>query len=393
MKKNMIRIAAFAAILLAVSACIYPYDPVIEGFDSRLVVEGDIHIGSTSTFTFSRVLPLDSDDYTPDPLFITGYIEGEDGSRVTSVNSHLPYYDYSLSSNRLVFDTSGLTADKRYRLHFEESNSGSIYESDWLEVIEPPTIDDLTYILDEDRGELNVALSMHCNGHSHFRWYYKEEWEFHTDLWADYYYIPETDELVQFPVFENTYYCWSTYNSPEIKIFSTEEQVEDRFVDLEFHRVARTNTRLQIVYHIIVYLEALDENAYKYWQNIQSNSDGQGTIFSPTPSQMTGNIHCVSDPSVPVIGYIGASSQCSGDMYYINAEEHFYKSPTPTPVEILEIQPPEFADYYRRGYLPVEVISSMGSATRYEWAPARCVDCRRKGGTKNKPEGWPNDHR
>lgn len=394
-RKLLLRIAALCTILTAVTACVYPFEPVIEGFDSRLVVEGDIHIGSTSTFNFSRVLPLDSDDYQSEPLRITGYIEGEDGRRVTAMGStsHLEYASYYAPSSSLIFDTSNLSDSQRYRLHFKEESSGAEYESDWLEVIQPPTIDDLSYILDEDRGELNVALSMHCNGHSHFRWHYREEWEYHTDAWANYYYEPMYDALVAFGVFENNYYCWSSYNSPEIKIFSTADQVEDRFVDLEFHRVPRTNIRLQTVYHIEVYLEALDEDAYNYWQNIRQNSEGQGTIFSPTPSQMTGNIHCISDPTVPVIGYVGASAQSTAGMYYLNEDEHFYKNPSPAEFEILEIQPEEFLQYYRRGYAPLEVISVMGQPPRYQWAPRRCVDCRTSGGNKNKPAGWPNDHR
>ncbi|MBR4134697.1 MAG: hypothetical protein IKU04_09275 [Bacteroidales bacterium] len=117
MRKLLLRIAALCAILTAVTACVYPFEPVIEGFDSRLVVEGDIHIGSTSTFNFSRVLPLDSDDYLSEPLRITGYIEGEDGSRVTSGVSSL--VDCMSTSARLTFDTSALTDGQRYRLHFK----------------------------------------------------------------------------------------------------------------------------------------------------------------------------------------------------------------------------------------------------------------------------------
>ena len=42
--KKYIHIAAFAAILMAVSACIYPFEPELDARDSRLVVDGDIRI-------------------------------------------------------------------------------------------------------------------------------------------------------------------------------------------------------------------------------------------------------------------------------------------------------------------------------------------------------------
>ena len=392
--KEFLRFAVSAAIILAVSACVYPFEPEIEGQDSRMVVDGDIHVGSTSTFYFSRVYPLDKEGYSPPALRINGYIEGEDGSRLEPINLYSPYYsDYSMmASNMLYFDTTNLPAGRRYRLHFEDVESGEVYESDWLDVCAAPTVDDMSYILDNERGELNVALSMHCNGHSHFRWSFTEEWEFHTEIRSFYYYEPSTNEILRFPEGENTYYCWSRYESPEIKIFSTADQTDDRFVDLEFHRIPRNERRLQMMYHIIVHLEAMEEDAYKYWQNVLDNSQGQGTIFSPTPSQMPGNIHCISNPSIPVIGYISAAAQATGDMYYDNEVEDFYLKPYPEQIETVSVKPNEYYSYYRMGYAPLDMVLGDGPPG-FDWAPRRCVDCRANGGTKNKPAGWPNDHK
>jgi hypothetical protein len=299
----------------------------------------------------------------------------------------------------LTFDTRNLDEQTRYRVHFESPSTGEVFETKWIEPCSAPVIDDLTYILDKDRQELNVALSMHCHGHHYFRWTYDETWEYTALLYATHYWDPERaratrqprEGLLPFPTNVNTYFCWKEYYSPEIRIFTTVEQTEDRFVDLEFHRVRRSETRLQIMYHIIVYLEAMEENAYKYWENIRENSQGQGTIFSPTPSQMTGNIHCISDPSIPVIGYISAAMQASADMYYDNAEERFYKTPLPNKYEVLELSK-DFAKYYYMGYAPLDILPS-DNAPVYQWVPRRCVDCRLMGGTKNKPAGWPNEHR
>ena len=392
--KKTLSFAALAASILAVAACVYPFDPVIESEDGRLVVEGDIHVGSLSTFTVSRVLPIDS-KYSLNTIYARGYIEGEDGSRIEQVTSPSSVYaDFPGSVNSLRFDTSDLSDSQRYRLHFEDMETGMEYESDWIEVNPAPDIDNLSYILDEGRGELNVALSMHCNGRSHFRWHYTEEWEYHSREKATHYYVPQTGEVKQFENGENTYFCWRSYDSPEIKIFSTADQVDDRFIDLEFHRISRTEQRLQVMYHIKVYLEALDEQAYRYWNNIQQNSQNQGTIFSPMPSQMAGNIHCVSDPSVPVIGYIGASRQAVADMYYDNSVEYFYRQPAPGPMKEVELEDPsQFAYYYNMGYVVCFVTDDLMAPTVYTWVQAVCADCRRSGGTKTKPAGWPNDHK
>lgn len=385
MRKRISILPALVAVLAAVSACVYPFDPGIEGEDGRLVVEGDIHVGSMSTFTFSRVYPLDMEELTPASMAVSAYIEGEDGTRI---DGDAP--DLNAGRCTLTFDTSELSASQRYRLHFTDTQSGLVYESDWIDVCPAPSVDALTYILDGQRGELNVALSMHCDGRSHFRWYYDEEWEYHAQSWAFYYYEPLTDKLVEFPLFENNYYCWNTYHSPVIKIFSTEEQVEDRFVDLEFHRISRSDKRLQALYQIKVYLEAMNEDAYAYWKNIRDNSQSQGTIFAPTPSQMPGNIHCISDPSVLVIGYINAAEQTVAEMYYDDYIERFYRGTNN--FEYIEIKPDEFAMYYDRGYIPFNHFLDLDRGHIYQWGTKRCLDCRVGGGTKDKPSYWPNDH-
>ncbi len=397
---RLFRLAAAAVLLLAAVSCIYPFEPDFQTTDGRLVVEGGIHIGDVSTFTFSRVTPFSAEeDYTPGPLRISAYIEGEDGSRLNPT---------PLEGVQLTFDTMDIPADKRYRLHFTELYSGLEYESDWLDVNPAPHIDELRYILDPDRKELNVALSMHCQGQSHFRWYYQETWEYHTPLWATHYldyslmynasgeYTPER-AFVKYESGENNYYCWNTLRSPDLKIFSTADQVADRFTDLEFHRLSSSDNKLAIVYKLTVYLESMSEYEYRYWRNIEENTQEQGSVFSPTPSQMAGNIHCVTDPSAEVIGFVGAARQDIAHMYYINQDEQFYDGHQTTwrEVNIEDVyDPDEFIRWYYKGYAPYTMIlpEMGGPGTIWQWAPVACVDCRKIGGTKDKPEGWPNNH-
>ena len=398
---HLFGIAAVAALIL--TSCVYPFEPAIETVDNRLVVEGSVSIGGTSSFSFSRVIPFTSGEYVPAPLWISGYIEGEDGVKVKGVSG-------PQAGSSLVFDTSGLSPSQKYRVHFDNSETGASYESDWLEVCDKPVIDDLRYILDHDRHELNVALSMHCSTQSHFRWYFEETWEYNVELWASHYLVPSEmyvpvggeyhPELAvhKFESGENRYYCWKTLRSPVVKIISTSEQSDNRFTDLEFHRVSSSSDKLQIVYRLTLYFEAISEDAFLYWKNIEDNSQNQGTIFSPVPSQMKGNLHCISDPSADVIGYVNASQLVSAQMYYDNSQEDFYDGPGLDwrSVEIVEFTDPnEFVKLYPLGYLPYTVIlpemGGDGSVT-YQWAKARCVDCTERGGTKVKPEGWPNNH-
>lgn len=388
-----IRLAVLAA-ALAVTSCIYPFHPDVKGSDDRLVIEGSIVVGATSVFSFSSVFPIGMPESAMILHSFTGYIEGEDGTKLGP--------EESSPGATLHFDTTTLPEGQRYRVHFEDTRNGRVFESDWVEVCSAPVIDDLTYIMDKERNELDIALSMHCQGHSYFRWSYTETWEYTANRRATHYFdnqrAQETKDPIQglmtFENGENIYYCWDTNESPDIKIFDTSEQSEDRFVDLEFHRIARYDQKLQVLYRLDVRLEALTQEAYLYWKNIEDNSQNQGTIFSPTPSQMPGNIRCITDADIPVIGYVNACRQATGRMYYDNSQEFFstYRVIT-SEDEVVNLQPSEFFLYYQQQYIVLNVQWDSPSGPVYSWVPKSCADCRIKGGTKNRPADWPNDHK
>jgi hypothetical protein len=111
------RTAALTAAALLATTCIYPYPVDIErGGEYPLVVEGDILIGSVTTVKLSHVRPFNLTDYESIPVVASGYIEGEDGSKVRGTS------DYTASDSEngiLYFDTSNLNKDQRYRLHVE----------------------------------------------------------------------------------------------------------------------------------------------------------------------------------------------------------------------------------------------------------------------------------
>ncbi len=410
--KYIFRTALLSAALLAAASCIYPFEPELPSTtEAPLVVEGDIHIGGQTTLRLSHVKSFYATDNNASSIFLRGHIEGEDGTTVQGQSfpgagsmSSLPYSD---GVNQLWFDTANLRPDQRYRLQFSTLTQGgdvlNSFESDWLQPCPAPTIDGLSYSLHEELDQLWIGLSMHCNGAHHFRWTFSEVWEYHSDLNSHLMWDTANQTVRQYDAridgYPGLYYCWKTSNSSQINIFSTTNQKEDRFEELAFHRIARTDKRLQIMYHITVHLEAMSENAYNYWNNIQQGSEGQGSIFSPTPSEMASNVRCVTDPGLQVIGYLNASVQAEADMYYDNQQVGFYRN---GPVRFIRDEkkvsasrPDSMAYWYARSYLPyVELFEGMSpDPSHYIWTNKSCIDCRTQGGTKNKPEGWPNDHR
>lgn len=390
--KIAIRFAAIAALLLSAAACKYPYEVVIPEADYPLVIEGDILLGATSTFRFSHVLPMDSGPVVFSAWNSSGWIEGENGVRVEGWVSR--------SGDVLEFDTTALPANQRYKLHLH-SPEGRVIVSDWLDVCPAPTIDDLSYWKNGQYNELHIGLSMHCNGAHYFRWSYTEEWEYHSDILSPYEYDPDRYEegVIESPDGPKYYYCWDDQEASVINIFSTENQIEDRFEELSFHRIPLTNLRLQSLYRMTLHLEAISEEAYTYWRTVRQNSGEQGSLFAPTPSEVASNLRCTSDPSFQVLGYVNAANVATATMYYDNHVAGYYQPPVVNYLKRRQQEIPVDLDSclfaYKDGLLPFNpVYDMMGTdIVAYTWADRDCIDCRRLGGHKNKPADWPNDHK
>lgn len=415
MKTNiLIRIAALGALLLSAAACVFPYEVELEPIDDRpLVIEGDIHIGGMTCIQLSRLVPVDAiylpstnyglDDYTSSyhnpsiydyPFdYARGTIIGEDGSAVEGET--LNYYR---DKTELTFDTSHLRKDQRYRLHLEvkmlENEEISIYETDWITVNPEPVIDALTFDKNDDFKELWIRLSMHCNGSHYFRWNYVEEWEYHSDIQTSLTYDPWTQEVGHYKG-PSLYYCWDRAASSQIHTFSTAYQTDDRFEDLSFHTVPLSDIRLQVMYRVTITLTSMSKDAYAYWENVRKNTEGQGSILAPTPSQMASNLRCVTDPSARVIGYVDACSDATGSVVYDDGLYQYYNPGTRPGIEMqYASNDPDSSDsMYKMGYLPVAAVYGMfGTIESYAWAPSSCVDCRLRGGSKEVPQNWPSGH-
>ncbi len=381
------------AVLIALSAvsCIYPFTPEAQDGSGAFVIEGDILLGDFTKVKLSYTAPVDAPASAPEPPLCEVWVEDEAGAVYAGVRDTDTPGSYRV-------DTRSASQDKRYRLHVTRSSDNREYVSDWGEAPLVPEIDSLSYNLDFDRSRLNVALSMHSRGGSFFKWNYVENWEYHADYDAVIKYIPPEPgrwgrvngdgEIVPMVYPESIYRCYGHEVSSEIMIFSTESQTDDRFVDLEFRPIPRNDIKISYIYHIDVYLEPLSEDAYRYWENVKSNSEYNGNLFAPNPSELIGNIRCVQDPDEMVMGFISVASQAHKDLYIRHTEARFYKDSN-VYEEPIVVNRGEWYKNYSDGYLPYSYYEIPGDVSQTYWARMRCVDCRYKGkGTYTRPDDW-----
>lgn len=389
---------ALAAAMLA-TACVYDYNPQIDGEGGFMIVSGDIVLGEQFTVTLSNSWSLvdtnDTDNERMRDLYSSKmHIEDNRGGRYESINA---------SGNVGTFDMGGADPSLEYRLVIE--NPRGTYVSEWETALPPGQMDSLSYRISDDGSIMSINVSAHADGSEGlYRWTVSEDWEYHSSIYTNYFFIPaggyyygkkcDVDTIATYRDGENLYFCWSTGIRPETMIASTDMLNENRLVDHQLYTLGCHDERVSILYSARVTQARLSQEAYQYYLVQERNSSDVGGLFSPEPSELRGNVKNLDDPSEKVLGYVSVLQTVSERMFINNAQTRFYKrrsQPLPQP-DTLTIE--SWMAAYQSGKLPTMPILHpiTGEETgEFEWYPARCVDCRYGSGGKEKPDFWPND--
>lgn len=385
----MKRLIYILTAMMAAVSCVYPFSVDVNAVDTdSIVIEGDIVIGGTSHFKMSEMQVFEGTSHLqPESIPALFTVEDDKGG------------SYKANANG---DLKLITApaDRRYRLHATNLMNGKEYVSSWQTILEPCEIDSLSYVTNAEGRSLDLSISLHGSDDTRFYQLMMDEaWEYTTLYHATHYYLPPSQDLpdefkstgmlARYENGENTYYCWKTHEIPELNVISTEELSENRLINERIHIVPASDDKLSYIYCLNVAAMTISREHHAYLKHLNDVSNYTGSLFSPNPSEMHGNIRCVNDTTEFVVGYIGAGKVSAARVFYDDNDHHFYERKHQT-YELENLSPPMWYRSWKYGsMLPVSGNPVQG----YEWADKRCVDCTLAGGTKNKPDYWPNTHK
>ena len=378
---QLIDIRFFGIMLLTVS-CISSFDPA--GLQERaglLVVEGMI-LEEGTTIQLSRTVKMN------DALAFADYVNNasihiiDEGHNIIAVAEQQIVNGSYIPGRYIVNDSISFMPGMKYAL--EMQIDGKLYRSAFLSPVHTPEIDEVTWQINDDNN-IDIFVSTHDpdNLTNYFRWDFDENWEIRSPLFWESRYDPTTRTLIpQSIAGDNRYYCWASDHSKSLLIASTARYAETVIKNHKIHSFESGTSRYSYLYSISVKQYGLDNEAYLYFENLQRNLDESGSIFAPQPSEKAGNIQCLSDPEETVIGYVFATKATTYRLYIPMVQLNLTGLEDQYTCIYEQSDPPDIETAYTWG------LGLYGEG----YASLTCLDCTRRGGAKNKPDFWPNDH-
>ncbi len=297
-----------------------------------------------------------------------------------------------------AYSSESLSLDntKKYRLKIRTQDNKE-YISDFANFKHTPDIDSLSWMRSNEGVKLFVNTHDPLNNTKYYRWDYEETWEFTAPYYSSLTYLYDPTGVPFKVDFKNPYHtvdttvhtCWNTINSTNINIGSSEKLSND-IIHLPLLNIEPASVQLSVLYSLYVRQYALSREAYSFYQKIEKNTENLGSIFDAQPSDLTGNIHCVTDPAEIVVGYIDISEEKTKRIFIRSDELPGWGYGTRCSDVIIDNHPDSILKYGLNLYptVPLSLDIVGGVKEFYATGELSCVDCTANG-TNVKPSFWP----
>ena len=369
--------------MLIVCGCVEPYDPPLNNKDlNLLVVDGFLNAtNDRATVRLSHTLPVKSTDAMPAESGALVWIEDDQGTAFVLTETTNGVYEG---------DVPGAGSHASYRLSIR-TFSNREYVSEFVPVIATPSIDSITYSVNRDGVEFAVTTHDATGTSENYRWTFEETYEYNADFYSTYLFVGE--DAVMRPSDEAIFTCWRTNRSTDLVIGSTKHLKSSIVSKHPVTFLPRNSVKISVEYSLLLRQQALTDEAYDYWLNLERTTEHLGGLFDPLPSEVQGNMRSVTNPSETVIGLFDAGTVTEQRIFVERNDLDreligAYRSGLACELDTIFIE--ELPQIYKPAtYLVGAIYGTSGPfIIGYTSAVRACVDCTTAGGTTEKPPFW-----
>ena len=373
---------------LLITSCIEDFVADIDEKDQQLlVVEGSIYSDSICSFHLSSTQGLHEQSYW-DIGFGGGYdvravqmdfsnvkisVMGSDGT--TFPGNYDPNYGGYVG---VAYQVKVGTLKQGVKYWLQVKLDSLTYESEPQVPIFAVPIDSLSYAQEREDLEVDIQVSTassETDEPQYTRWEYEEWWEIYTPWTATMEYDPQTDKIIDVAV--KKHHGWATALSESPISASSEAFKDNRLQKYRLYSIDHTDNRLQTCYYTRVKEYAISKAEYEYEDLRNRQSFQMGGLFTPQPSELPSNIHCLEEDR-KAIGFVGVRGSVASCEMYIRKGKIKY-TPLRTPYMVSEdlVKTKSWSELYWAGnqvltYDPPykETVANV------QWCPTWCIDCR-----------------
>ena len=393
------------------ASCVNEYkipEEVTSLYEKKLVVDGRILADEMSVVYLTYTTPVGSFDKGEPALNADITIVGQNGYESQKA-------EYDKENKRYVIPTYDLSNDTQYAINIK--HEGETYQSEFQPILDTPEIERVTWEEKEDGLALYVTTQGENSGSRNYMWTFDEDWEYHSEMdftralsVGGWYYNKEL-----YPI-ENEgknpyYYCWMHNESSLIHIYDTKNLNENKVIDHQFLHIPIDDIRISYIYSILVKQANISDEVYEYYRLMKLYTQESSGIFTPMPTEVKGNVKCISNPDKKINGVVIASKMTSKRIF-VYAKD--FKNLVP---EHSVCNPAYASDKYTGDYTDNDwrrswqleinlgafiyvIYSDINDILDYNKLdkhailyPPICMDCRKvQNATKKRPNFWPNNH-
>lgn len=362
--------------------CREKYDPELKNADlNYLVVEGIIISGghTKTTIRLSRTSPLSE----------RAKVMMEKDARVTiSVTNGNEYLLIQEAAGVYVLENADLPVSGYCRLRIITAE-GKEYVSENILVNSSPPITEIGYYIKREDALICLNTRGDEKQSRYYQWLFEGTYEYRSQYLLSREFHPEDSSLrsITEAEQENLMQCWKEDPQTKILIGSSAGLKENLIFQAPLHVIPGHDIRLAVRYSMLVKQYAMPQEAYDYWSNVRKVTEELGDIFGTLPSEIKGNIRCVTSPDEPVLGFVYASTETTMRKFFSKPESWRYRFDCANLDSLLRIDNKDTIAYYygpdRGGQF---VLTDKGNQLAYGRS---CVECVLRGGTNTKPSFWP----